>query len=577
MSTRTIGEARQSQLVTTYGVGSLFPAEDQSYIVMGTEYWPDNSPQLDEPRLARALGVQHFRTPAAGLRSGDVPVMRFPLAHYCPKCHVLGPLPKLQDQQTMWCKRCQKSRLVPSRFIACCDAGHIEDFPYYQWVHQGDESGQDSSDHRLTLRMLGKSSSLSDIVVGCSCGATAKSLSGCFAKHALPPVRRCGGRRPWLETDVVGCDRPLRALQRGSSNVWFGAMRSTISIPPWSTAAASFVDRHWMVLEHLPEGALGPALSRMVENSPGVTVEAVRAVIAQRRGLAARSRMTEAELRHDEYTALCAGTGPGASLDTFICEAQDVGAAIAGTVVQVSAVHRLREVRALAGFSRVTPALPSTDDTGDDLGSGGLSPLSEVPLPWLPAVEVHGEGVFVRLREDLLAEWETTAAARRRAEVITRAQERRDAEAGRPPAPPVAPRALVLHTLAHMLLNELSLHAGYPASALRERLYAAPGQAGILVYTASSDSAGSLGGLAALAQEQVFEEVFRAAVEHGRWCSSDPVCAESRGSGTDNLNLAACHACVLLPETSCELRNVLLDRVCVVGSQEFPDAALFPG
>jgi len=577
VASRAIGEARQSQLVTTYGVGSLFPAEDQSFVVMGIEYWPSTSPRLDEPRLARALGVTHFRTPAAGLRGGDVPVMRFPLAHYCPKCHVLGPLNRLQDQQTMWCKQCQGARLVPSRFVACCDAGHIEDFPYYQWVHRGEEAESQSADeHRLSLRMLGRSSSLSDIVIGCSCGVQAKTLNGAFGRNALPPVRRCSGRRPWLETDASDCDRPLRALQRGSSNVWFAAMRSTISIPPWSTAAASFVDRHWMVLEHLPEDALSATLSRMVENSPGVTVDAVRAIIAQRRGLAARSALTEAELRHDEYNALCAGTGPGASLDTFICEAQEVDASVADEVVQVSAVHRLREVRALAGFSRVTPAVPRVDDSGEDVGAAGLSPLSEAPLPWLPAVEVHGEGVFVRLREDRLAEWERTAAARGRADAITMAQARRDRAAGRPAAPPVAPRTVVLHTLAHMLVNELSLHAGYPASALRERLYAAPGQAGILVYTASSDSAGSLGGLAALAKERVFAPIFRTAIEHGRWCSSDPVCAESRGSGTDNLNLAACHACVLLPETSCEHRNVLLDRVAVVGSQEVPDAALFP-
>lgn len=295
MSAKKIGEARQSQLVTTYGVGSLFPSVDQSFMVMGTDYWPRTSPQLDEPRLARALGVHHFRTPSVGRDAGDMPVMRFPLTHYCPNCHRLGAIQKLQDQQTMFCKRCPGTRLVPSRFVACCDAGHIEDFPYWQWVHARDEDGRDAKSHELSLRIRGRSSSLSDIVIGCSCGVKPKSLNGSFGKAALMGIRSCSGHRPWLETDSPECDRPLRTLQRGSSNVWFGSMRSTISIPPWSTAASSFVEKHWVVLEHIADAALADVLGPMVENHRGVTAQAVQAVMAQRRGLAGRSVPTDAE------------------------------------------------------------------------------------------------------------------------------------------------------------------------------------------------------------------------------------------------------------------------------------------
>lgn len=563
-----VGEARQSQLVTTYGVGSLFPSADQSFIIMGTEYWPESAPNLDEPRLARALGVHGFRTPSAGRRAGDMPVRRFPLVHYCPKCHRLGPLDRLQDGASMHCKRCPDSRLVPSRFVAACDAGHLEDFPYWQWVHAGAAERADAGQHELTLKVLGRSSSLSDIVIGCSCGVASKSLAGSFGKNALRAVATCRGQRPWLAEDDGSCDRPLRTLQRGSSNVWFASMRSTISIPPWSSAAAAFVERYWVVLEHIPDPTLKTVLAPMVAEHPGVTVEAVQAVIAQRRGLEALHQPTDAELRADEYKALCTGTGPGSALDSFICEEERVGTTLSEAVAQVSAVSRLREVRALEGFMRVTPGVPDAQRP--------LAPLSQTKLPWLPAVEVHGEGIFVRLLESMIAEWESTAGAAARAARITAAQDRRDRDAGRPPGPSVAPRVVALHTLAHMLLTELSLHAGYPAASLRERVYAAPGQAGILIYTASSDSAGSLGGLAALAQTRVFESIFNSAVDRGRWCSSDPVCAESRGSGTDNLNLAACHACVLLPETSCENRNLYLDRVSVLGSEEFPEAALFP-
>ena len=114
-------------------------------------------------------------------------------------------------------------------------------------------------------------------------------------------------------------------------------------------------------------------------------------------------------------------------------------------------------------------------------------------------------------------------------------------------------------------MTELSLDAGYPVASLRERVYSGEGQSGILVYTASADSAGSLGGLSAQSQPDRIWAVVQNAIRRARWCSSDPVCIESTGSGADALNLAACHACVLLPETSCERMNHVLDRATLVG------------
>lgn len=566
MAAKTVAKSRQSQLVTTYGVGSLFPAADESFMVLGLDYWSDRAPHIEEPRLARALGVSHFRTPPAGHRSGDVPVTRFPLKHYCPKCHRLGSLLELADEGTLYCKRCGDTKVIPSRFVACCENGHIEDFPYWAWVHSGDEVDEPGSGHLMTLRVRGQSSSLSDIIIGCSCGVDSKALTGAFGSTALQTVTRCHARRPWLPTDDERCDQPLRALQRGSSNVWFASMRSSISIPPWSTAVYRFVERHWAFLEVMPTEQIADAIHAMVRSVPGVTVEGVNAVVARRKGILSQAAPTEAELRADEYTALVGGTGPGTAHDTFICEPTTVSDSLDSVLAQVSKVGRLREVRALQGFSRVTPQVP------DELR--GSAPLSEQVAEWLPAIEVHGEGVFIRLHESLIAEWERGAGAARRIKLINDAQYRRDLALNRPDSPPVSARFVALHSIAHMLLDEFSLHAGYPSASLRERIYAAPSQAGILLYTASSDSAGSLGGLAALAGEERFAEIFQSALDRAGWCSSDPVCAESRGSGSENLNLAACHACILLPETSCESRNIFLDRVCIVSSPEFPGAGL---
>jgi hypothetical protein len=100
-------------------------------------------------------------------------------------------------------------------------------------------------------------------------------------------------------------------------------------------------------------------------------------------------------------------------------------------------------------------------------------------------------------------------------------------------------------------------------------------QAGVLVYTASSDSAGSLGGLSAQSRPDRIWSVVLSAILRAGWCSSDPVCIESSNTGADALNLAACHACLLLPETSCERMNHILDRAVLVGRPGFPHEGFF--
>jgi hypothetical protein len=411
----------------------------------------------------------------------------------------------------------------------------------------------------MILESRGASSSLADIVIRCSCGVAPHDLDGSFSRNALSEIKKCGGKRPWLpgSPDEL-CEKPLRALQRGSSNVWFGAVRSSISIPPWSSPNAQFVTKHWAVLQHLPEIALASALPNMIANKTGLTVEGIVDVIHQRKGLATATQPTDKDLRDEEYNALIDGND-GGPLDTFQCVTVDIDARLRSLVTQVSKATRLREVRALQGFSRVTP-MP-TDTT-----TPRLAPLSETRLPWLPATEVLGEGIFVRLDDKAVAEWEKQSLALERHSLFEQSLRRRASESGAPVVPSPSARFIALHSLAHALLQELSLDAGYPVGSLRERIYADDGQAGILIYTASSDAAGSLGGLAALAAKRRFADTLLGALSRAGWCSNDPVCSESGPSGTDGLNLAACHACLLLPETSCEHRNIYLDRVSLIGS-----------
>lgn len=554
---RLAGSARQSQLVTTYGVGSIIPTRDSSFMVMGLDHWDERRSQVVlEPRLAKSLGVSLFRSPPSGGSRGDVPVARFPLTHYCPACRALGGPGRFRDEGAkLSCTSCERD-VTPSRFIACCESGHIEDFPFQAWVHRGSRGPVEG--HVLSMRSLGRSSSLGDIVIQCSCGQSA-SMKGALGRMGLAGLAKCRGQRPWLESDSdEKCEMPLRGLQRGSSNVWFAEVRSTISIPPWTSPSAAYVEHHWEVLQDLDDEARQSLFERKADASRELVLDELVAHVRRRRGLVEAVAPTDEDLRADEYRALESASGEGARDSSFLAETVRVDESLSRLVNSVSKVSRLREVRALHGFARVSPGG----------GTSGPSPLSEHVTHWLPAVEVHGEGVFLRLDSKNIDQWSRQVPIAARLSKLETAKSNVSDDGRVRHIPDASTKRIGLHSLAHALMIELSLYAGYPIASLRERIYADAEQAGILIYTASSDAAGSLGGLAALSEHSTLARVIAAARERSTWCSSDPVCVESTGSGLHGLNHAACHACLLVPETSCEYGNMLLDRVSVVGGPE---------
>ena len=556
-----VAEARRSQLVSTYGVGALFPAEDESFMLVGLDDWNERfCPEVSQPRLARSLNVRTFRMPPSGGKGArDLPVVRFPLMHHCASCKRLDYLNKFCAWDDHRCPDCQRT-LTPSRFVICCPDGHIEDFPYFAWVHRGQDV-PDGSSHRLSMRTKGQSSSLKDIIVSCSCGVPARTMAGSFGPQAMGGIVNCAGRRPWIRNSPPqDCKHLPRTLQRGSSNVWFASVRSALSIPPWSEGVHKILGQYWPVLAAIPADSLEATLTAMgIPTSSGIPAGELVTAILEMRGEIGGDAPTDSDLRGEEYQALVLGRPEVDPHQQFVCTpVLDLPEEAADLLERVSEVSRLREVRALEGFTRVTPG-------GEEGGIRGLAALSLEMPSWLPAIEVLGEGVFVQLRESHVNAWEKSEFAVSRAAAINRSFEMRARQLGADKATTVSPREVLLHTFAHALLTELSLDAGYPVASLRERVYSGEGQTGILVYTASSDSAGSLGGLSAQSQPDRIWAVVQNAIRRARWCSSDPVCIESSGSGADALNLAACHACVLLPETSCERMNRVLDRATLVG------------
>ncbi|OBJ86635.1 DUF1998 domain-containing protein [Mycobacterium asiaticum] len=556
-------KARRSQLLSTYGVGGLFPAESTSFMIAGLHVWrTERAEHISEPRLARALGVTDLLAPPAGGRR-DVPVIRFPYTQVCPKCRRIGSLGDLsKDRGEAKCKVCDVD-LSPFRLIAACRKGHVSDFPVYWWLHKGQQERVRSDEHKMKLNVLGRTSSLGDLVLECTCGVDKRSLEGAVGSVSLMDFGKCGGERPWLGPDAKeNCDEYPRAVQRGASNVWFPAVRSAISIPPYSEALTKFVDKHWEMVKD-PAAVIPPVLAGLAAMSKGrFGVDQIKQAIERRRGDDQDDEeVSEAKLRADEYKALVEGCKEDSLDSDFVCLRRDVPDGFEDLISDVRKVTRLREVRALQGFTRL-------DGAPDPSGSAQkLCALAPMHLHWLPAIEVIGEGVFLAFHRDALAGWAASDFAQKRLSILQKAADRSAAEYGRPSAP-VDIIKVAIHTLSHIIIDQLSLDAGYPAASLRERLFVDDKVAGLLVYTASSDSAGSLGGVASMAETEHLGSALREGLQRLSWCSSDPVCIESTGSGADGLNLAACHACVLAPETSCEMNNSFLDRALLFGTHD---------
>ena len=560
------GQVRRTQLVTTYGVGALIAVGDESFMVAGLDQWPLGEIDLHEPRLERRLQVVGFRQPPASEKKPDVPVIRFPRWHSCPKCG------RLADHRTLagafdsnTCAHCNRT-LVPSRFVVVCAKGHIGEFPYLRWVHEG--RPPEGQEHELFLDALGETAGLNDIVIRCSCGRS-RSMAGAFTRGAFNGIASCLGQRPWLKAPNEDCGTVIRALQRGASNVWFGSMKSAISIPPWSQAAFQLLNQYWTILRAIPTLAVPETLETLGLGAGAFSIDDLVKAVEDRKALESEDAMaatvTEEEFRRQEYEALQHGQPEDSGSQQFVAIPGQPPDSLKPWLSSVVKVPRLREVRALDGFTRLLPA---------GLGSD-LAPLALEPPNWLPGIEVRGEGVFITLNEDALKKWSDHVEVRQRAAWLNAQYAQRAESWGHAVDRTITPRFLLTHAFAHALINELSLEAGYPAAALRERLYVFDDVAGALIYTATTDSAGSLGGLMAQAEPSRLASTVRGAVGRFSWCSSDPVCIESSAGGADALNLAACHACALLPETSCEEMNALLDRALVVGLPGAPEVGFF--
>ena len=596
MNGRAHGQLRRSQVITTFGPGALIDLPDDSAIVGGLDTWGavNDLQEIEEPRLAAKLadmtGVRAPRLyappPAPDHpqeRQRGIGGWRFPEWFVVQEESGDGERPSARSRRMVHRTALDRGRfdrrpVVATRFVRACPRGHVDDIDWYRFVHGSDGA---SCRRQLWLDERGTSGDLTEQIVRCECGKSRRMHEA--ADRALAALGTCSGARPWLGRHAnESCGQPSRLLIRTATNAWFPQVVSVLSLPDRGAEVDRAVEELWANLQIVANAAEINIMKRL----PGVADrlapfsddEVLAAITARRDGGAGAER----PIKHVELDALLAapaGFGDDVPVDPDfharrLPESVWRGSPRCDDIEAVIQVHRLREVLALAGFTRLEPVMPNVDGEYDaeiERADIALEPA------WFPAVENRGEGIFIQLRAAAVTEWFARQPVQERLRQLLDGHaawaRRRNSERAFPGGAYV-----LLHTLAHLLVQSLSMRCGYPAASIRERIYADTdgGRYALLLYTASPDAEGTLGGLVQEARR--VEDHLRHALESAALCSNDPVCAEHvPGQSMEErwLHGAACHGCALLAETSCEMRNEYLDRALVAPGLYAAEAAFF--
>ncbi len=600
---RPHGQLRRSQVITTFGPGALVDLPRHSVMIGGLEHWDmRGAEEIVEPRLVDKirpiLGVQNLvlKAPPPADENSDrlngVMAWEFPnwcvtqetkdLKHgrsrYLLNRSALEGNGRFRDPEPPR----KNLDVIPIRFVRACPQGHINDIDWPWFAHNGKGCGA-----QLYLDERGTGGDLTEIFIRCACEAE-RCMIEALQKEAAP-LGMCRGDRPWLGKDYSeACKEKNRLLIRSASNAYFPQNISVISIPEGKEDVSEGVAVVWDVLQAVTSPELLTAFLKVprVKEAVGCFDDSdIMEEIRRRQGVVkeeGKLTVKEAELRtllspFDEIGK----DAPSKEIEFYArklprsdwdkpehTQGLDLSA-----IQRVLLVHRLREVVAQVGFTRFEYATP--DIQGElDLEARSASLAGEVR--WVPAYENRGEGIFLAFDKKKIDGWVNKAAIKTRMDMFQSGMTEwlREHQGSRRQSPGAG--YILLHSLSHLLITAVSLECGYPSSSIRERIYAGNSGYGILLYTASPDAEGTLGGLVDVGRR--IGRFLKSAIELATLCSNDPICSHHRPDDMGErrfLHGAACHGCVLIAETSCEQHNDFLDRTLVVGTVESAGAEFF--
>ncbi len=620
-----LGGVRRGQLLRNYGPGSIIDFRPEksgpvSIVATSIDYWHKYSRAsknqiIYDRRLQKVVKKDHFRLPPVVAdrqkfesEENDFNRLmgfRFPKNLYCPECSLLQDYRKFSDDAGdpgKYCAKCsakkgKKIYTIPFRFIASCEKGHLSDFPLMSWfkriIHHKDINALRNSLHKnksidpkLKEKIINKfkaenctdeekikmlllqsgSLGLAGLKLTCNNCYANLSMEGIFEKEALKGFS-CNGYAQWLGKRE-DCNLTPRILQRGASNIYFPFIISALAIPPWFDRLDNCLGTDFGTIVEDYKEEISLKSLRWIKNTvekAGFTYDENLIEQIKKRVEYHEDEKRE-NLKADEYKEFLEIHQDNFEYHEnyeFQIRSKPVDSLIKKYIEKIVQVVRLREVQVLTGFKRIKPASSQTDTNMCSIGGEELD--------WLPASEVRGEGIFVKLNEESLKNWEKKDIIKTRSFKIREVYENHFASENgdsQPLSLKITPRFLLIHSLAHIMIRQLSIECGYSSSSLKERIYVDDGEesmCGFLIYTATSDSDGTLGGLSRQAEPDLFTKTLVKGLESSVWCSADPLCITTEEKINDDYNLAACHSCLLMPETACDHSNSYLDRALIVG------------
>lgn len=586
-------ELRLSETVRPYGVGGIADVAGASLVAPDTSWWKrDRAPLLHCERLEAELPGGELRMAPhvpdrPGSNSYRLEYRRFPEWRFCDRCSRLSR--RTGSSHGAYNNRCHEcgGGLVPVRFVAMCQGGsHVQDVQWFAWVHRGagtsEEQRQCRTDNTLRLRRVpGAGESLAGLQASCDRCRRSRTLSELIGADAL--LRdgfKCFGKQPWQSGEADACDKPLRATLRTATTAYLPETIMALDIPEEATLSEKDAERvrahaFFAKLRDDPNAPIAQTIAELIATELHLAEAFVLAVAHT--GGGSSSEVTR-RLKAGEWAAFISRLGPETEDDSpdFVVrraaspeQVSGAGSPALGAILgSVGAIDRVRLVSALRGFRRLS-------EDAEFIPADLRSVSSDRKI--FPAVEQFGEGVLLTFDESTLADWESDAIVQRRVAMLRRAATTA-IDSSR--LPDVTPRWVALHTLSHLLLRRLAFASGYTSASLAERIYAhgttEDPEGGVFIYTASGDAQGTLGGLVRLARPQNLVGVILEALEDAEVCSNDPVCLES-GQAAVRANLAACHGCTLVAETSCEVNNRFLDRALLFGGGGIAGFEAMPG
>ena len=636
------GTLRPSQLITNFGPGSIVHMRKDAVMIYGCHAWPNKNIHkvykiLHHHLLEKKLNMKSFRMPLSQDRAKNLPCFSFPRWGVCKRCQRMQHHESIPiDKNGFSCWKCEKDHikskdceLEAAKFVIICPKGHIDEFPWDEWVHFDRDTKivkkceKNPNNPQLNFGNDQKSSALKAFGVLCTSCGKYRNFSGATERSALKEMGiTCTGKSPWIGPgespcfDKYGNEQEVRGIQTRAGSLWYSINTSAIKVPKWlhpvniqledekngeelrgAINTGRKGNQSWEIIWTFIESQLTDVKKQVLEQRKrdGVPYsdEDVKSEIIEKLDEIFSDTIDEEipnqiDILNQEFDDLMKyedTTGAYFENDFQLRTSEiDKNKTIFKYLETVKLVNRITTITALTGFTR--DKFPDLINDDNDAKCYIASQAHRETEQWLPGVQSKGEGIFISLNEEEFSKLRTNEKLMKRCKAIIKSfaihTAPNDEKKQKKIKDMFDEKFILLHTLSHLIIKSVVKEAGYEEPSLKERIYwdeknrNGKNRNGILIYAAGS-SEGSLGGLVRLGQSKLFERVLKNAVDKSQYCSRDPICgdadperesASTQGGKAHQINGSSCHSCCFVSETSCEYFNQLLDRWVVNNPDE---------